>query len=97
MTNIDPDAPIFEEDWNTDQSVTRKKRSPLERTIVWGFIFIALIVVLIEGNARFGYSQTLAQMQNQMDMSEKDQDDASKRVSLFKEGKPYRRNTDKLK
>lgn len=75
MTNIDPDAPIFEEDWNTDQSVTRKKRSPLERTIVWGFIFIALIVVLIEGNARFGYSQTLAQMQNQMDMSEKDQDD----------------------
>ncbi|WP_278471124.1 tetratricopeptide repeat protein [Gimesia maris] len=49
----------------------KKKRSPIERTIVWGLIALALIVVLLEANARYGYSSTLESLQSRLSQADK--------------------------
>lgn len=41
-----------------------KKRSPLERTIVWGGILVLLVLLAVQARARFGYSMTLKKLQS---------------------------------
>ena len=56
---------------NTASAVpTKKRRSPVERTIVWGLIAVLLVVVLWEGWARYGYSRTLDNWQDAIAKSE---------------------------
>lgn len=43
----------------SDDDQTTKKRSPVERVVVWGIIGILVVVVAIEARARFAYSSTL--------------------------------------
>ncbi|MCA9005164.1 MAG: hypothetical protein KDA70_07795 [Planctomycetaceae bacterium] len=52
------------------ETVGKKKRSPIERTIVWGLISVALIVVLLEANARYGYSNTLESLQSRLSQAD---------------------------
>src|SRR5687768_12272236 len=48
-----PDGP------GSDKTATsRKRRSPLERTIVWGGIALLLALVAVQAQARFGYERT---------------------------------------
>jgi hypothetical protein len=49
---------------STEPTRTAKRRSPVERTIVWGLIAVLLVVVLWEGWARYGYSRTLDKWQD---------------------------------
>ena len=71
----------------------KKKRSPVERAIVWGLIAVALLVVLIEWNARAGYSKTLAALQERIELSDKQNgeafllDEAKTMISGFPLGK----------
>ncbi|WP_145451877.1 tetratricopeptide repeat protein [Gimesia panareensis] len=71
----------------------KKKRSPIERALVWGLIAVALLVVLIEWNARSGYSKTLAALQERIELSDQQNgapfplDEARTMVSGFPLGK----------
>ena len=49
----------------------KKSRSPIERTIVWGIIAIALGIVFIEFRAQKGYTATLEALSNAYDAATK--------------------------
>lgn len=53
-----------------DGDAGKQKRSPIERAIVWGLIAAALVVILIEWNARSGYSKSLAALQERIELSD---------------------------
>lgn len=46
----------------SDTGESGKKRSPVERAIVWGVIGVLVVVVAIEGRARMAYSSTLSSL-----------------------------------
>ncbi|QDU11900.1 tetratricopeptide repeat protein [Gimesia aquarii] len=71
------------------QTVNKKKRSPLERVIVWGLISVALIVVLLEVNARYGYSNTLTEMQNRIAQEADGKEFLLKDAKAMVKGFPY--------
>ncbi|WP_339730576.1 tetratricopeptide repeat protein [uncultured Gimesia sp.] len=71
MTDSEQNSPSPEVAPDSNQTVTKKKRSPVERAIVWGLISVFLIVILLEWNARYGYSNTLAAMQDRIGQAEK--------------------------
>lgn len=49
----------------------KKRRSPVERALVWGGIGILALVVVWEAWARFGYSRTLSRWQDAMVAAER--------------------------
>ncbi|QDV20968.1 Tetratricopeptide repeat protein [Gimesia panareensis] len=49
---------------------TKKKRSPVERAVVWGLIAVILLVVLNEWGSRSGYDSTLAALQKRIALSD---------------------------
>ena len=79
---VEPDSAL-----EKNQAVNKKKRSPIERAIVWGVISVFLVVVLFEWNARYGYSNTLAEMQNRIGQVEKDNDSGKGTEFLLAEAK----------
>lgn len=64
----------------TTDASKKKRRSPVERAVVWGLIGILLAVVLWEGWARFGYSRTLSRWQNALATA--DRGDGSSALTL---------------
>lgn len=59
----------------------KKKRSPVERVIVWGLIGVLLVLALWEGWARFGYSRTLARLQDAIAVAEAAEGDGSLKLA----------------
>jgi EF hand len=45
----------------------RRRRSPVERVIVWGGIIVLLLLVGVQAHARFGYESSLKQLQPLVD------------------------------
>ena len=66
MKDTDQNSVQSEPAIENDSGIKKKKRSPVERAVVWGVISAFLIVILIEGNARYGFSSTLAELQNRI-------------------------------
>ncbi|PHR89020.1 MAG: hypothetical protein COA78_36145, partial [Blastopirellula sp.] len=71
------------------QVANKKKRSPIERAIVWGAISVFLIVLLVEVNARYGYSKTLAEMQNRIQLQDEGKDFTLADAKEIVKGFPY--------
>lgn len=89
MTDSEQNATPSEGNSENKQPVNKKKRSPLECAIVWGLIFVALIVVLLEVNARYGYSNTLTEMQNRIAQEEDGKEFLLKEAKAMVKGFPY--------
>ncbi|QDU53068.1 tetratricopeptide repeat protein [Gimesia panareensis] len=53
---------------------TKKKRSPVERAVVWGLIAVILLVALNEWGSRSGYDSTLAALQKRIALSDQGDD-----------------------
>jgi len=71
-SNETPAEPLFEEISETPDETPKKKRSPVERAIVWGLIAVILVVIAIEWSSRSGYTRTLEAMQNRMSEVQKE-------------------------
>jgi len=54
--------------------LAKKPRSPVEKLFVWGLIGVLLIVAVIEGQALYGYSQTLAALTEKIEETENSKD-----------------------
>lgn len=72
MSEKEQESPPTDNTSFTDSQSGKKKRSPVERAVVWSLIVVALMVVLLESNARYGYSKTLEKMQNRITLAEKE-------------------------
>ena len=59
----------------------KKKRSPIERVIVWGLIGILFAVALWEGFARFGYQLTLDRWQDAIAAAESGDGDGALKLA----------------
>jgi len=89
MTDSGQNPPATEIVFDNNQAVTKKKRSPVERAIVWGLISVFLIVILLEWNARYGYTNTLAAMQDRIGQSEKGKEFSLAEARQMVKGFPY--------
>lgn len=70
MANSEQDAAHSESVPEKNQAINNKKRSPIELAIICGLICFILIAVLLEFNARYGYSKTLTELQNRINLDE---------------------------
>ncbi|MFH1299774.1 MAG: hypothetical protein ABIK07_01840 [Planctomycetota bacterium] len=91
MTDTEQNAGLSAASPENSQPVEKKKRSPVERAVVWGLIAVALVVILIEWNARSGYSTTLTAMQDRIALADKDpaQEFSLAEAKTMVKGYPY--------